>query len=55
MNITEEHTHERTIIVKQDMGYADYEKGNWVDDWREVEICKDCEAYRLEDGEWIYG
>lgn len=45
--------HAVTHEDEKDFGYADARQCDWVDDWKTVEICDKCKAWRLPfDCEW---
>ncbi len=45
--------HENTETESRDFGRPDPIAGDYVDDWRNCEVCKDCGAYKAEgDYDW---
>jgi hypothetical protein len=41
--------HESTHTESLDYGYPDAYLGDWVDDWRDTQVCDDCKEQLEED------
>lgn len=44
--------HASTQEEEADLGYYDPVCGDYIDNWETIEVCRACNAWRIEDGEW---